>query len=159
MLMLSASQSLAISYTNETYDHSALLSLHRYLSLLHPQYAGAVPTVPGETIGDEDTMLNPWSANLGLTNSYLTLARDQHQSGVVDADIQVGLGVLYYQTGEFEKARDCWVAALGVRPNVSVEECAGKKRFYSMQIHGIGLLAVESFGCNSCEWRTSGGSD
>jgi hypothetical protein len=64
--------------------------------------------------------MNPWSANLGLTNSYLTLARDQHQAGVVDADIQVGLGVLYYQTGEFEKARDCWVAALGVRPNVSV---------------------------------------
>lgn len=37
----------------------------------------------------------------------------------MDADVQVGLGILFYQTGEFERARDCWVAALGVRPNVS----------------------------------------
>lgn len=49
----------------------------------------------------------------------MNLARDQHQAGIVDADIQMALGVLFYQTGEFERARDCWVSALSVRPNVS----------------------------------------
>ncbi|KAJ9091162.1 hypothetical protein QFC20_007720 [Naganishia adeliensis] len=111
--------SLAISYTNESYDYSALLALHRYLSLLHPSYAGPVPSSDLEVdMLDPEThdIPNPWHANQRLTESYLALARDQITAGVVDADVQVGLGVLYYQTGEFERARDCWVAALGVRP-------------------------------------------
>jgi peroxin-5 len=68
---------------------------------------------------ESGTIPNPWRANQRLTDSFLALARDQITAGVVDADVQVGLGVLYYQTGEFERARDCWVAALGVRPTVS----------------------------------------
>ncbi|KAJ9102014.1 hypothetical protein QFC19_004939 [Naganishia cerealis] len=111
--------SLAISYTNESYDYSALLALHRYLSLLHPSYAGPVPSSDLDLdMQDPDTanIPNPWRANQRLTDSFLALARDQITAGVVDADVQVGLGVLYYQTGEFERARDCWVAALGVRP-------------------------------------------
>ena len=114
-------QSLAISYTNESYDYSALLALHRYLALLHPSYAGPVPSSDIDVdILDPETndIPNPWQANQRLTESYLALARDQITAGVVDADVQVGLGVLYYQTGEFERARDCWVAALGVRPMV-----------------------------------------
>lgn len=117
-----ASQSLAISYTNESYDQSALLSLHRCLSLLHPSYAGAVPSAGPDLADENGAIPNPWAANQALTESYLALARDQHAEGKVDADVQVGLGVLYYQTGEFERARDCWVAALGVRPNVSIRE-------------------------------------
>lgn len=116
--------SLAISYTNESYDHSALLALHRYLSLLHPTYAGPTPEEPqnlfiGDEIDEEGNIPNPWSANQRLAESFLSLARDQNQKGIVDPDTQVGLGVLFYQMGEFDKARDCWVAALGVRPNVS----------------------------------------
>lgn len=87
------------------------------MSLLHPEYAGSVPVDPSDSY-DADFNPNPWSANQGLTESYLKLARDQNEANIVDADIQVGLGVLFYQTGEFEKARDCWIAALGVRPNV-----------------------------------------
>lgn len=125
-IMLIPSQSLAISYTNESYDYSALLALHRYLSLLHPSYAGPVPSSDLEMdMLDPEThdIPNPWHANQRLTESYLALARDQITAGVVDADVQVGLGVLYYQTGEFERARDCWVAALGVRPTVSCAFC------------------------------------
>lgn len=117
-------QALAISYTNESYDHSALLSLHRYLTLLHPTYAGPVPSTDDGDLADEAGAIpNPWGANQRLTESFLSLARDQNRAGVVDADTQVGLGVLFYQTGEFDKARDCWVAALGVRPSVSREGC------------------------------------
>lgn len=114
-----ALQSLAISFTNETLDFQALLAFHRYLQILHPTYAGPVPSA-GPDLADEDGSIpNPWSANQRLTESYMNLARDQHQAGIVDADIQMALGVLFYQTGEFERARDCWVSALSVRPNVS----------------------------------------
>lgn len=58
-----------------------------------------------------------------MTNSYLNLAREQYASnGTVDPDVQVGLGTLYYMMGEYGEARDCWVAALGERPDVS---CSG----------------------------------
>jgi peroxin-5 len=64
---------------------------------------------------------SPWALHQTLTDSFLALARDQYGSsrGTVDPDVQVGLGTAYYMMGEYEEARNCWVAALGERPDVS----------------------------------------
>ncbi|WWD22321.1 hypothetical protein CI109_106812 [Kwoniella shandongensis] len=107
---------LAISYVNESLDLAALTTLHQFLRLLHPAHAGPAPSQSSLAM-DENT--SPWSLHQNMTNSFLALAREQYQGqkGTVDPDVQVGLGTLYYMMGEYGQARDCWVAALGERPD------------------------------------------
>ena len=53
-----------------------------------------------------------------MKNAFLAVARAQHARGIVDADVQTGLGVLFYSEAQFEHAKDCFESALGVRPKV-----------------------------------------
>lgn len=104
---------LAISYVNESLDLAALTTLHQLLEVLHPENAGPVPS-RSEFISSD----NPWALHKRIADQYLALARDQYaKMGHVDADVQVGLGTLYYMQGEYGEARSCWVAALGERPD------------------------------------------
>ncbi|KAL0578294.1 Peroxisomal membrane signal receptor PTS1 [Marasmius crinis-equi] len=103
--------SLAISYTNESMDRSSHVMLLRWLMARYPDRH-----VPEETVKAMSTN-SPWDTHTRITELFLSLARDQHSKGVVDPDVQIALGVLFYTNGEYDRAKDCFETALTVRPS------------------------------------------
>jgi len=100
--------SLAISYTNESYDRASHATLVRWLIARYPDL------VPENLKGSLPT--SPWASHDRATEVFLAVARQQHARGQMDPDLQIGLGVLFYTNGEFDKAKDCFESALAVRP-------------------------------------------
>lgn len=102
--------SLAISYTNESYDRAAYNMLLRWLGARFPDFP----------ISDETrravSLHSTWDSHEKLTETFLTLARQQYNQGIVDPDTQIALGVLFYATTDYERAKDCFESALSQRP-------------------------------------------
>lgn len=109
---LTALMSLAVSYTNESLAGHACQTLKLWLKH-NAKYSHLVP-------GDFNAKLAPSSFvsssdHSEVQNLFIEAARMSPQE--IDADVQNGLGVLFNLSGEFDKAVDCFSAALQVRPN------------------------------------------
>jgi peroxin-5 len=59
-----------------------------------------------------------WYSHDVVTEAFLNVARTQHAQGAIDPDVQLALGVLFYTSGAYDRAKDCFEAALNLRPTV-----------------------------------------
>ncbi|KZT10666.1 peroxisome targeting signal receptor [Laetiporus sulphureus 93-53] len=101
--------SLAIAYTNESLERASHTMLLRWL---HDRF----PTHPIPDEAWKSLSESSWHSHERVTEAYLSLAREQYSRGEMDADVQVALGVLFYTSNDFDRAKDCFEAALVVRP-------------------------------------------
>lgn len=108
--LLDAWMSLAVSYTNENLRGDAYDALQTWVQG-HESYKllPAVARVKGTASrqGEDRHEL--------LTNAFLEAVRSR-SSDKMDPDVQIGLGILFNISEEYEKAIDCFQAALGARP-------------------------------------------
>lgn len=96
---------LAVSYTNENCRADAYDALEQWVAN-NDNYKHLAQNVNNMAVENR---------HAHITNMFLEAARSS--PGVeMDADVQVGLGVLFNVSEEYEKAIDCFKAALASRP-------------------------------------------
>jgi len=76
------------------------------------------PDAPISPELQEAVTKSAWYSHDVVTEAFLNVARTQHAQGVIDPDVQLALGVLFYTNAAYDRAKDCFEAALGVRPTV-----------------------------------------
>lgn len=107
-----ALMTLAISYINEGYDNAAFATLERWLSTKYPQIAERARQ-ESPSISDEDR----FTLHKRVTELFIRAAQLSPDQANMDADVQMGLGVLFYANEDFDKTIDCFKAALSIRPD------------------------------------------
>jgi peroxin-5 len=105
---LDALMGLAVSYTNEGYDSTAYRTLERWLSIKYPRIHPPDQVSDATDLGFTDRAL----LHERVTNLFIRAAQLSPSGEHMDPDVQVGLGVLFYGDEDFEKAVDCFNAAL-----------------------------------------------
>jgi len=109
-----ALMALAVSYTNESYQAQACHALTMWIQN-NPEYANlrGGPRPP-ENLRFASSFMSK-ELHEETTKLYIKAAR-QKQGANVDPDVQAGLGVLFNLSGEYDKAVDCFRAAVSARP-------------------------------------------
>lgn len=119
--MKEAYLALAVSYTNENERGKAYESIDRWINCLavsSRSYAREIDNYR-DLLGKLPAK-GPAERHEYLSRLLIRLAqsRAEKDGGDVDADVQIGLGVLFNTSEEYEKAGDCFESALSVRPDV-----------------------------------------
>lgn len=115
---------LAVSYTNEGRRTDAYEHLNRWVDAIAreqgsyyaneiAQYRNLFGAALPNSIQDRQVYLS----NMLIRLAQSRAERSQGGAEAVDADVQVALGVLFNSSEEYEKASDCFEAALSVRPD------------------------------------------
>lgn len=99
---------LAVSYTNEGYDATAYRTLERWLSTKYPSVISPDQLSSPNDIGFTDRQV----LHDKVTSLFIQAAQLSPDGEQMDPDVQVGLGVLFYGAEEYDKAVDCFSAAL-----------------------------------------------
>jgi peroxin-5 len=105
---LEALMGLAVSYTNEGYDSTAYRTLERWLSVKYPQIHPPDQVSEPSSLGFADRS----HLHERVTELFIRAAQLSPSGQTMDPDVQVGLGVLFYGDEDFDKAVDCFTAAL-----------------------------------------------
>jgi tetratricopeptide (TPR) repeat protein len=111
---LAALTALATSYANEN-EHVRAIECFEQWILATPAYRHLyVASPPGEQLSRNMGFAQYRMHHDRIVGMFLSAARANPMA--LDADIQSALGVLYNLTGEYDKAIDCFRAALHARP-------------------------------------------
>ncbi|CAH1970546.1 unnamed protein product [Acanthoscelides obtectus] len=102
---LRALMALAVCYTNESYYNQACLALLNWLKY-NPKYKDLVESGDLRISGSQHKQVQD-----------LFIKAAQRNPKDIDYEIQCGLGVLFNLSGEYNKAADCFTAALSVKPD------------------------------------------
>jgi len=114
---LGALMALAVSQTNESMHHKAVETLRKWIRA-NPSYSHLVSGMEGMNVELSDPLtstLSKGSFFKSLETAFINAARMRPSNP--DADIQSGLGILFHISEDFDKAVDCFQAAIAVRPN------------------------------------------
>lgn len=109
--------SLAISYTNESYQNLALKMLNQWMRA-NPKYSNLVQNEGEEAAGIEElTSTRIRGMELEMTQElFLRAVQQNAQTENFDPDVQEALGVLFNLSSEYDKAVDCFQAAVQISP-------------------------------------------